>query len=294
MSSFTAKQLRVTLILAGTNQTFPGTNSNTLVLTNLRVAAKVKAVARLATNLELKIWGMQFKDMNAMTVVFANPPVVLDHVVILEAKDNADPDPQRGWTKVFSGTIKEAQPNFEGAPDVSFDIAAMTGYFQKIDPVPPTSYPFQVDIGVAADDIIRRMGFTPVIDESANGVLTNPYFSGTLYDQLAQACAAANADFYFQNDTVLVIAANTPRRAAPAVILNKESGLVGYPSYSGAGLEIRALWNAAFACASPIELSTIVPAATGRWYPFSLLHIMYAGVPKSQWLTQLTCNRVLV
>lgn len=294
MNSFTDKQLRVTLILAGTNQVFPGTNSNTLVLTNLRMSARVKAVARLATNMELKIWGMLFRDMSALTVVFANPPVVLDHVVILEAKDNGDPDPQRGWTKVFSGTIKEAQPNFAAAPDVSFDIVAMTGYFQKINPVPATSYPFETDIGLVADDIITRMGFTAVIDDSANGTLSSPYFEGTLYDQLAKACQAAKADFYFQSDTVLVTAFNTPRKRAPAVVLNKDSGLVGYPSYSGAGLEIRALWNPAFSCGSPIELTSIVPAATGRWYPFAMQHTLYARVPKAQWMTDLTCNRVLV
>lgn len=293
MNSFTVKQLRVTFVLTGTNQVFPGTNSNTLKLAGLRTRAKVQAVARLATNADISVYGMQEKDMTALTVVFANPPVVLDHVVILEAKDNGDPDPERGWTKVFSGTIKEAQPNFASAPDVSFDVIAMTGYFKKIQPVAPTSYPFEVDIGVAAADIIDRMGFT-YVDGGATGVLTNPYFDGTLYDQLAQACAAANADFYFLNDNVLVTPNNKPRKAQPAVVLNAGSGLVGYPSYSGAGLDVRAVFNPAFACGTPIELTSRVPAATGRWYPFGMTHLLEANVPKGQWLTSMKCNRVLV
>jgi hypothetical protein len=203
LDSFSTKALRVTLILAGTNQVFPGTNSNTLILTGLRTSAKVKAVARLSTHADIRIFGMKAADMNALTIAWANPPVVLDHIVILEANDG------HGWVQVFRGTIIEAQPEYRTAPNVFFHLLARTGYAAQIQPAPATSYPYAVDIGVAADDIVTRMGFT-YVDGGADGVLTNPYFSGTLYDQLAQACQAANADFYIQGDTVLV----TPSRAS--------------------------------------------------------------------------------
>lgn len=279
--------------MSGTNQVFPGTNSNTLVLTGLRVQAKVEAVARLATQADIRIYGMKRADMNALTVAWANPPIVLDHIVILEAKDNGDPNPERGWTQVFSGTIKEAQPIYRGQPDVFFQVLGVTGYFQKIQPVEPTSYPFTVDIGVAAADIVERMGFT-YVDGGATGVLTNPYFDGTLYDQLVQACQAAGADFYFLGNEVLVTPQGQPRKNQPAVILNPQSGLIGYPEYSGAGLEVLAIFNPAFQCGTPVELQTSVPAATGRWYPFKLRHLLESVTPKGNWMTQLQCLRVLV
>lgn len=287
MNSFREKQLRVTLILAGTNQKFAGTNSNTLVLTNLRISARVKAVARLATQADIRIFGMLSADMNALTVAWANPPIVLDHIVILEANDGDK------WTQVFKGTIIEAQPNYANAPEVFFQLLATVGYFQKIQPAEPTSYPFTVDIGVAAADIIGRMGFT-YVDGGADGVLTNPYFSGTLFDQLAQACAAANADFYIQGDTILVTPAGLPRQNQPAVVLNPESGLIGYPMYSRSGLNVSAIFNPAFTCGTPIELTSSVPSATGRWYPFAMQHILESRMPRGQWQTQLQCLRVLV
>src|SRR5262245_27014284 len=54
-ASFTVKQLRVTLILTGSNAVFPGTNSNTLVLEGLRMSAQVQSVARLATQCDIRI-----------------------------------------------------------------------------------------------------------------------------------------------------------------------------------------------------------------------------------------------
>lgn len=292
MTSFTAKRLRVTMILAGANAVFPGTNSNTLTLENMRIRAKVQAVARLSTQAEVAIFGMKQADMNALTVAWANPPVVLDHIVIIEANNTGLND---GWVQIFKGTIIEAQPDYRAAPDVSFSLLAVTGYFQKINPAAPTSYPETVDIGVAASDIIDRMGAPwTYVDGGATGVLSNPYFWGTLWDQLAQACAAANADFYVQGDEILIVPGGQPRQSAPSVILTPESGLIGYPMFERSGLNVTALFDPAFLCGTPLDIQSAVPNASGRWYPYSIYHVLEARTPRGQWVSQLQCLRVLV
>lgn len=292
MSSFVAKRLRVTMILAGSNAIFPGTNSNTLTLENMRVSAKVQAVARLATQADIRIYGMKQPDMNALTVAWANPPVVLDHLVILEANNTGRDD---GWVQVFKGTIIEAQPDYRAMPDVSFNLLAVTGYFVKINPVAPTSYTEQVDIGAAASDIIECMGAPwTYVDGGADGVLSNPYFYGTLWDQLAQACQAANADFYVQGDEILIVPAGQPRDKAPAVVLTPESGLIGYPMFERSGLNVNALFDPIFTCGTALEIQSSVPNASGRWFPYSLYHVLEARMPKGSWITQMQCLRVLV
>jgi len=290
MNSFNVKRLRLTFILAGTNQVFPGTNSNQLVIENLRMSCKVQAVARLATQADIRVFGMLQADMNALTVAWANPPVVLDHIVILEA-DNGN----GAFVQVFKGTIIEAQPDYRSMPNVPFCLLAVTGYFQKINPAAPTSYPETVDIGVAAGDIIDRMGPPwTYVDGGADGVLSNPYFFGTLWDQLAQACQAANADFYVQGDEILIVPAGQPRDKAPAVVLGPDSGLVGYPMFERSGLNVTALFDPAFLCGTAIEVKTALPPqAAGRWYPYALLHDLDT-TDKSRWFTSMQCLRVIV
>lgn len=288
MSSFTNKQLRVTFVLVGANQVFPGTGNNTLTLTGLRMSARIDQTPRLLGPLDLKIWGMKQADMNALTVAFANPPVILDHQVILEANDGS------GWTQVYRGTIREAQPIYRAQPDVYFQVVGLGGYFQKINSAQPTSYPGVVDIGVAAGDIIdKMMGFT-FVDGGADGVLTTPYFYGTLWDQLKQACDAAKADFYIQGSNILVVNRQTPHPGTTAVIVNPQTGLVGSPEYSGAGLVIVSLFNPAFACATPIQLTCNVPAATGRWNPIQMRHSLDTLTKGGQWFSNLVCVRILV
>lgn len=287
MTSFTQKRLRVTIKVNNFNSIFPGTNSNTLELQNMRVSSKVQQVARLATQAEIRIYGMKQADMSALSVIWAKPPVVLDHSVLLEA-DNGN-----GFVQVFSGVITEAQPNFQSAPDVSFDIVATTGYFQKINATEPTSYPAATDIKAVAGDLAKRMGFV-FVDGGAKGTFAEgAYFWGTLWDQLAQACQGANADFYVRGNTILVTEGGKPGKDKPSVVLSPGSGLIGYPMYERSGLHVLAIFDPAFECGVPIDVQSIVPNASGRWYPYSMIHILESKVPRGQWLTQLQCLQVL-
>lgn len=289
MTSFTQKKLRVTLIMAGANSVFPGTNSNTLVVENLRVAAKVQAVARLATQADIRIFGMKAADMDALTVAWANPPVVLDHLVILEA------DSGKGFVQVFKGTITEAQPDYQSMPDVGFNLLAVTGYFQKIDADEPRSFPAASDVETIVAGIVSDMGGDwTFVNGGATGTLAEgAYFWGTLWDQLAQACEATGTDFYVVGDTVLITKAGSPAQTEPSVVLTPQSGLIGYPAYERSGLIVTAIFDPAFLCGTPLDIESATPSATGRWYPYSLTHVLEAKVPRGQWLSQMQCLRVL-
>lgn len=287
MNSFTQKNLRVTLIMSGANSIFPGTNSNTLTLEKMRVSAKVQAVARLATQADIRIYGMKAADMDALTVAWANPPVVLDHLVILEADSGA------GFVQVFKGTITEAQPDYMSAPDVSFNLLAVTGYFRKINAAEPLSYPVASDIQTIVAQLAQEMGFT-FVDGGATGTLAEgAYFWGSQWDQLAQACEATNTDFYVFGDTILITRAGEPAVRQPSVVLTPQSGLIGYPAYERAGLIVTAIFDPAFTCGTALEIRSAVPSATGRWYPYALAHFLESRMPRGQWISQMQCLRVL-
>lgn len=287
MKSFTAKRLRVTLIMADGNSVFPGTNSNTLIIENLRMSVQLQSVARLATHADIRIFGMLQADMNALTVAWALPPIVLNNLVIVEADKGA------GFVQVFRGTITEAQPNYQAAPNVHFQVIAQTGYFQQINAAPPSSYPAATNIGVVAADLAQQMGFT-FTNGGADGTLNaGAYFWGSLWDQLADACAATNTDFYVQNENILITKSGLPGSEQPAVVLNPVTGLIGYPMFERAGLVVNALFDPIFLCGVPLDIQGDVPAANGRWYPYALNHYIEANVPHGQWITQMNCTKVL-
>ncbi len=292
LNSFIERQLRVTFIMTG-NQVFPGTNSNRLVLTNLRMTAQVQTVARQAPTAALRIFGMTMADMNALSIAWALAPVVLRNIVQVEARSqDGTRAPNEGWSQVFVGTIKEAQPMYRAAPNVSFDVLGVIGYEQKINPVPPTAYEETTDIGLVAGDLAEKMGFQ-FENGGVDTVLDGPlYLCGTYYDQLATACRKAKADFYFLGERLVVVPAGAPFAQRPAVILNKGSGLIGYPQYTAAGLEVQAIYDPAFQCATPVEIQSIVPGAVGRWNPYGMTHTLESRTPNGEWSTKMNCIRV--
>lgn len=289
-NSYVRRQLRATFTLGGSGAVFPGTNNNVLIVGGehgLRISAQVQATARLAAQMSLSVQGMKRADMDAITIAWSQPPIVFDHFVLLEANNG------NGWAKVFSGTIIEAQPEYRGAPDTYLSLAAVVGYFQKISPVEPRSYTETVDIGLVAGDIAHDMGFE-FVNGGANGVLGGPlYLHGTLVDQLDTVCQMAGCDYYLVNNTVTITPRGQPiEGVTAAVLLNKSSGLIGYPVYERTGLNVQALYQPAFTMGVPVDVESIVTAAKGRWYPYSMVHHLDANIPNGKWQTDMKCLRV--
>lgn len=305
-NSWFYKQLRARLILTGEGSVFPGTNSNTLLVSGLRMSAQVQSTSRQASQLALKIWGMKREDMDAITVAWAIPGIIRDHRVILEAFTGD------GWSMVFSGQITEAQPEYRGSPDTYMSILAIVGLLQQIEGASSNAYEEDVDIGFLAGTLADKMGFT-FVNGGATGVISGGFTPwGSLIDQLDQACRAAGCDYYLtgtpsaptgppragavtpenSRGTLTITPRGRPIEGAEvSVYLTPDTGLIGYPVYGRDGLNVEALWQPAFNCGVPIELKTIVPAASGVWYPFSMVHLLDANLPNGRWQTNLTCLR---
>lgn len=258
------------------------------------------------SQMSLRVWGMKQSDMDAITIAWAIPGIIRDHLVILEAYTGD------GWSMVFSGTIIEAQPEYRGSPDTYLSLLATVGYLQKIEGASSDGYAEDVDIGFIAGTLADKMGFT-FVNGGANGVLKGGFTPwGSLIDQLDQACRAVGCDYYLtgtpsaptgaprpgavtpQNSrgTLTITPRGRPIEGAPvSVFLTPETGLLGYPVYGRDGLSVEALWQPAFGCGVPIELKTIVPSASGTWYPFNMTHMLDANLPEGKWQTNMTCNR---
>jgi len=274
------KQLRITLTTSG-GAVFPGTNSSTLILTGLRMNTVTEQIARLATTADIRIYGMDPADMNALTILFFKT-AVLDQTVLLEANDGS------GWTQVFAGTMIEAQPDYSGAPDVFFHIQATFGYFSQVESVKPTGFTGSADVVQIIGVIAGNMGLT-VENNGVSGQLSNPYFPGTYFDQLKSVCQAANVDFYIDGTVLAITPANQPRQNPQPVIIGQQSGLIGYPVFQRFGITVSCIWNPGITGGSPITVQSDLPGANGNWTPLSIRHTLDSMVPGGQWKSELQC-----
>lgn len=290
-NSFSAvKRLRVTLILSpqNSNGVFPGTKSNTLVIDGLRTIANIQTVpGAVSTHADVKIFGMAQQDMNALTTIFFNsssgPKVVVFNNMIIEANGGD------GWTQVFSGQITEAQPEYRSAPHAYFNLQAVVGYQHQIFPVPPSSYQGSVSVASVVQDLAGKMGYA-FENDGVTSQISNPYLSGTYWDQLNRICQAGGATYTVAGDTLAIYPAGKVRSNPPLLTLGPKSGLVGYPTLEKFGLVISSLFNPGLVAGGRIKIvGSDVPNANGIWSPYMVDHQLEALAPNGAWLTVSQC-----
>jgi hypothetical protein len=295
MSSFVTRALRASLILP--QGTFPGTNSNTLVLPQpgtpigFRMSAKLAGAGNYTNTCDLQVWGMRQVDMNAVTVLFGYAGNVQTinaaALLILEAQAEGG-----GFLQIFEGQMYEAQPDYRGVPDVCLSVNANTAQGRQYLAAPPSSFAGAVNVVTLAAQLAGQMGF-PFENNGVTGTLNTPYFPGTLMDQFRQLAEAARFDYYFDPKSTLIICPrNQPRKNQSAVVLSPTSGLSAYVTLNRFGIEFDALFQPAFELGSPIEIrNSETPGANGLWFVYNFTHELDAVKPGGRWFSHLQCMR---
>jgi hypothetical protein len=309
LSSFTRKQLRVTFTLTNNNAQFNG-GGNVLTMTGLRMLATIKGTAMPAfPEATLKVWGMAQADMNSLAIVQVQggKPDYSRNTVLIEANSGS------GWSVAFAGQIVNAGPDYDAVPAVCLSVQAITGGFDLLNPAQPTSYSGAADVATIVSNIAAKLGVAFQNDGVAAS-LSNPYFSGTLSEQLRRVCQQANIDAAWEDTGgqftdatgdatptgLIVITPKGVARQVDTIVLSPQTGLVGYPKVLGNGyLNARSLYNPQFRTLAPVTIQgsdvvidpnlpkTLNSLADGSWVVGPLTNTLSAEMPNGPWFTDM-------
>lgn len=269
-ASFVKRRLEVRITLRAGEF---GSGGNTKILTGIPIKAHIEKTGPPDFNkASVEIRGMLYQDMERLSTLAFKPLFNAHNLISVYAGNERD-----GLSLAFSGEITQASADFNAAPDVSFKIEAMTGYFPAITAAGPSavngSQPVADFIGMQA----RNMGYA-FKNEGVTASLSNSIFSGS---PLAQARAAANqvgAELLIDDGTVVLLPTGG-NREGNAVLLNKDTGMLGYPVISSEGVDVRCLYNERLELGGLIQVESIVPRASGIWRIIKLSHELEAFNP---------------
>lgn len=236
----------------------------------------------------LEARGLRYEDMEQLSTLAFRPLFTARNVVQVYAGDERD-----GLSLAFSGDITQASADFNAAPDVTFTMEAMTGWFDALTPQGPSA----VRGAQPAADFIamqaRKLGLT-FQNDGVTASLRNAVFSGSPVAQARAAARQIGAELIIEDDVMLLSPAGGAGEQAGggrgnAVLLNKTTGLLGYPAMSNEGIEIKALYNPAFRLGGLVRVESIVPKASGTWRIIKLTHDLAAFDPKGgPWESHMT------
>jgi hypothetical protein len=282
MPSFSdKKQLRFVITL-GTGK-FGSSEHDQIILQGFRATADIdKAGGMMMGTLRAKIYGVKQADMNSVTTLQWKPGTLIPNTVEVYAIDGAVE------TLVFAGNIVNAWADYQSMPDVYLHIQAQSAFFNALKAIPPRSFKGGVDVASIMAQIARDLGY---VFEN-NGVttrLTDIYLPNTGMEQAKDLARAAGCDLYLDDKILAITPPNVPRKVLIPLI-SPASGLVGYPTFDGVGVNFQTLFNPAVTFGGSVKLETDVQQAAGEWVVTSVGHRLESEKPGGAWFSSIRGN----
>jgi len=276
------KQLRFVITL-GTGK-FGSSDNDTITLQGFRAIADIdKAGGMMMGTLRAKIYGVAQANMNSVTTLQWKPGTLIPNTVEVFAIDGA------AETLVFAGNIVNAWADYQGMPDVFLHIQAQSAFFNTLKAVPPRSFKGRVDVATVMGQIARDLGYT----FENNGVTTqlvDVYLPNTGMEQAKDLARAAGCDLYLDDKILAITPPNVPRKVIIPLI-SPASGLVGYPTFDGVGVNFQTLFNPAVTFGGSVKLETDVQQAAGEWVVTSVGHRLESEKPGGAWFSTIRGNQ---
>ena len=270
-SSFTLKTIRVTVVLG--EGSFGG-RGNGKVIEGLATEVSVTKPGPPEKNkASVKVTGLSLKDMEQMTTLaFRALPKQKNHVTI-----QAGTQGQSALSTVFWGEIISAWADFNQAPDVLFNIEAQTGSYPAIMATPQET----VNGTVPAADLIEKYaklaGYT-FKNEGVSASVKNAVFNGDPIAKMRNICNQVGCELLIDDGEVVILPSGGTR-TGNAVFLSKDSGMLGYPTFSNEGIDVKCLYNPELKIGGVIKVESITPRASGLWKVTKLEHSLSAYKP---------------
>ncbi len=282
MSSFSnKKQLRLTITL-GTG-TFGSSNNNQIILEGFRTVVDIdKAGGMMMGTLRARVYGVSQQDMNSVTTLQWKPRTWIPNTVEVTAIDG---DAQ---TLVFAGNIVNAWANYQTMPDVFLQIQAQSAFFGALKMIPPRSFKGSIDAASIFTQIAGDLGLT-FENNGVNTQVTDIYLPNSGLEQAKDLAKAVNCDLYVDDKVLAITPLNSPRAGAIPVI-SSVSGLIGYPTFDGVGVNFQTLFNPGVTFGGLIQVDTDVQQAQGQWVVTSVSHRLEAEKPDGAWFSTIRGN----
>ena len=283
MPSFSNKKALRFVITLGTGK-FGSSNNDRVTLQGFRAIADIdKAGGMMMGTLKAKIYGVKQADMNSITTLQWKPQTWIPNTVEVFAIDGT------AETLIFAGNIVNAWADYQGMPDVFLHIQAQAAFFNALKPVPPRSFKGPIDVPSVMAQIAADLGYT----FENNGVttqLTDIYLPNTGLEQAKDLARMAGCGLYIDDKILAITPSPSIPRKALIPVISPSSGLIGYPTFDGVGVNFQAMFNPGVTFGGLIKLETDVQQAAGQWIVTSVAHRLESEKPGGAWFSTIRGN----
>lgn len=288
---------------------FDGSDNEQITLSGHRISCQIlSAGMETGVMCALRIEGMNLSQMNRLSVAQAGLVDQSKNTVTVMAGNDGN-----ALSAIFSGGIIEGYVNFSDAPNVAFEVRAMSTTIPAAMPITSTSFNSGVSVPTIMEAIAGKIGLK-FQNHGVDTVLSGPvYYCHSALEQI-NACAQATGIYYIISMNVLHIWPKAfTAEVSGAIEISSENGLMGYPNYSQGGVALQCLFNPSIGFRSTIKLKSqyspaawvndsgqlrslagtgsICPPSNGLWVVQRVQHQLQTEEPNGSWVTILEAGR---
>jgi hypothetical protein len=227
----------------------------------------------------IDIVGLSYEHMAELTTLSFKANEMQKNLVTVSAGDD------ERMTVIFEGEITSAWPDFNSVPDVKMVIEAESGAYPQRMAEPPMS----VNGTAAAASLIEQeavaMGYS-FKNEGCSASIKNAVFEGSPMEKMQKMASQVGAKLIVDDREVILLPDHETARSGNAVLLSKDTGLVGYPTFSSDGIQCKCLFNPDLAQGGMVKVESVVPKASGLWMITKLSHDLSAYTDGA-WLSEI-------
>lgn len=278
---YNKKELRYEFTLS--KRKFDNEGNNKLSIGNLKSSFRVGAYGDYGgTQAEITIFGLSAERLAVLSgqgigVYTPRPGDALVDVFV-------------GNTKIYSGNIRASYANMNGQPETALILNAVAGFNLQIEPASPFSLPGSVDVYDMLGAICKVYGLgfnSPMVNRP---VAQNPYYNGSPMDKIREICADHGLSYQIFDKVLNVWPKDSPLDKVVPVV-SAESGLIGYPVFSEAGITFQTQYSSLLAQGREVDLRTSLPNASGRYLLRVVEHFLTSWTEGGSWHTVCQASR---
>lgn len=277
--SYVQRDIQIQFILG--QGSFGETGSDTVTVRGLRISCTiVKAGGLSLGGAQVRIYGLPLSVMNQLNTLGMPLTFTRRNTIIISAGDVGGQ-----LSKVYEGTIIEAWADLDSQPEAAFNVEAYVAAFNAASATKASSFKGISDVATVLGVLVTKCN--PVLTLENHGVnvkLSDVYLSGSPINQIQQVCEHANISYVIDKGVLAIWPSNGSRGTNKIIIEPPPAGtLVGYPKYTGQGIQIKIEFTPVIEYGNTITLKSSIPAACGDWIVYKLTYNLEAQVPGGEW-----------
>ena len=278
--SFTRKQIRVGMALYKDEQ------KRTLVYEGIETHVQIEKPGEPDQNkATVEMYNLSMDAMRDMTTLSFRPLQTKKNLIVIFAGDETN-----GMSQCFAGEIDTAYADFSGAPTIKMHIEAAAGSYPSLKASPPIAVKGAQSAASLIEQFAKESGYS-FLNNGVTASVKNAVLNGSPIQKARTVAGMVGCELLIDDNVVKIQPFDKGLDEGNAVLMSKDSGMLGYPTFTSEGISLKCLYNPDLQLGGMIEVDTVVPGAKGSWKITKLSHSLVANaVSAGDWFSSIEAS----